>query len=240
MTPPLPILCNSCGYDVTNLANAARGDPTLPCPECGMPISQSLPTPLPTPHQPHTSMLASMARGYLDVYRHPLSVWRRLPVANTTGETSILNALVAGVALAVSGLAHAWINSIEGAMGDVILVLLAGSIAILALTYIIAFIAARFASLKHWRLTNQTFTTVMNHATMLWPSACILSAACLIITDAIFDLSNLPPSLTTPIFVVLLALPPIAVFCATLQGLHALRFANPPQPPPDPSLPSPP
>lgn len=77
------LLCERCGYIIEDL------DQSLPCPECGKPIIESLPQRrVGTPWQQNPSF-RSMAKTWLQTLRHPLKVLDSISFEQT--ETTRLN-----------------------------------------------------------------------------------------------------------------------------------------------------
>ncbi|MGD9692985.1 MAG: hypothetical protein AB7G17_09375 [Phycisphaerales bacterium] len=238
MTPPLPILCSSCGYDITFLADATRADPTLPCPECGASLSGSLPESRSNTYRASDYSLRAMLRVYLDAHLHPIAMWRRAPLNKNTGALWIVNAALAAILLAFIPLTLGLVTGdLVQAAVIALLMFFAAWAVITFLSMLIALLGLITARILRWRVTRETFWVALDRSTLLWP----LSSVLMVVVDRLLEQTSASPQLTFWSALAVSVTPPsLLILTYFLYGLRALRFANPPQPPPDPSLPSPP
>lgn len=232
MTGPLPILCESCGYDVSDLAVAATTDPSILCSECGLAVRDSLPAARPGTAWQQRHSFFNALHTIIDAHVHPRSIWRRVRPESVDfplwTQVSLLVPLPLVVLTALFG----------GLLTAVVLYPMLVTLLLLANLAIAAF-AQLVARVLAWRTSSSTLYAALDHASCYWPSAFALSFLALIST-ALIPSSNAPSSGLAALTLALIALfaPPLLVLAATLLGLRALRYANAPVPTPQPQTPN--
>lgn len=90
----LTLLCERCGYVIEDL------DPDGPCPECGKPISESMPTRPGTPWQQHPS-LRNLVKTWWMTLRHPKRTLDTMSLHDDRGMDLTSASIFVGVGLAV-------------------------------------------------------------------------------------------------------------------------------------------
>ncbi len=229
MPPPLPILCNSCGYDITPLADRARRDPNLPCPECEAKMWRSLPERRHDPRDPPQSLLAHVCREYLDVYRRPFTIWQRIPLDHPAGVLSLLNVALTALLFLCSVPLLIWSQSNAYEAREWCFALLLWTPLTGVILLILADVVAhQLARLSWWRYTRRTLWTVLDRTTMLGPLGCTLTIVTMTILSAVEKAHR--PSLVVPRYALFLtlAITPLLILIPTILALRALRYANPP------------
>lgn len=219
------ILCESCGYDITPLAQSARTTPALLCPECGVAVCDSFPSRRSgTPwQQRHTFMNA--LRTIFDAHFHPCSMWRRVRPESTDFPLWTNVALFVPIPLAL--LCAPFIHIYA-------LVLWAASVVILLLTMLaIVAVAHCVAYVLRWRSPPDMRYAALDHASCYWPSTIALSVILFVsLTYLSFATTLVNDLVVLVLFMLMLLAPPLVVLASTLYGLRALRYANPVTPTP--------
>lgn len=188
MTRPQLLLCESCGYEIGGLAESGN------CPECGRPISDSLPSKRPgSPWQIRRSFPAWLRTNYLMV-RRPREVFDRIRV-DFRGMGSLLftNLLIAGALIS-----SVWIDTLIGfparnvrnAPTQVMILAYAKSAAIgigavgvllFLLTLIEALGIMFFGRRRGWRITGRVACQICAHASVGWILAAAFSLLSLVV-----------------------------------------------------------
>lgn len=160
------LLCERCGYDLGGLGGEARGGA---CPECGLAVSESLPTKRTgTAWQRDPGPLGwFLVNG--SVLLHPLGVWRIVQpaVGNSIGlawQNALAAGMLAGAAMMIPG---------AGAQppADIVYAVvfaLVMALVILLLTGV-EYVGIRFFGRRRgWRVTRGVAAAVCGHASVGW------------------------------------------------------------------------
>lgn len=227
MIPPRPILCDSCAYDITSFADAARADPTIPCPECGNRAFLSLPGyRRGTPWQLELSN-ESFWRTYLLAHTRPRRLWREVRPIPSKGIIWLINiacALLANVLISAIWLCATFgLAAIPYAFHNLFFLLPA----LPFLTVTITLVARLLARVVGWRLPKKTVWTVMDHSTIYWTITIAFSTNLLFAMSPLYSAFPSLESLLDVLFLTAFVLPPLVMFAATLFGLRALRIRKP-------------
>lgn len=260
MTQPLPILCESCGYDATSLETLLPTNPNTPCPECGLRVQDSLPERrIGSPWQVRRS-ISSLYDTALRFATMPRCAWSEVSI-DSRANRSLLNRSLLLISIAWPGayclpgginalLIHTDIRLLFDAC---VLWLLGAAVALLilhTLCYIESLGLRLFARCRNWRTDRHIALAIIAHASAGWWLGPILTLAfLLVVVSSAAMAGGSTDHLLVPVAVLffLQFLLPLLVFeILVYLGFRALRFANfsraapAPQPPPAPPLPSPP
>ncbi len=231
MDAPTPILCSTCGYDVTNLAEPARSSPaTILCSECGAPVALSL------TDQRFTQRLSirKAAGVFLALHLHPITIWKHVPFR--TRGIFLFNAILAAESVMIATNTHTVLTSTGSSCRGDPFVRMDGFLlllfAVLFTTAIISLIASLVSACCRWRIPSQVFWAVIDYATMLWPTGLLLITLAYIALDSL----GLYPASDYEHIIALTSLlfTPSLVLIITLIGLYSLRGVHAPPTPRSP------
>lgn len=262
MTTARPILCESCGYDITSLEHAIDQNLNAPCPECGFRMIASRPEHrYGSPWQQRQS-LTNFFKTASRVVTSPYNAWWNVRIDSRANQRLLSRSLLLASfawpgAFLLPGVIHALFlrSNIPLALyRGVLWLFLAGAALLIlhTLCYIESLGLRFFARRRHWRTDRHIALAVIAHASFGWWLGPILALVLMLIATSIGPLvrSSGAPVIPLPLAALLILihifLPLLAFEFLVYLGFRALRFANypraarAPQPPPAPPLPSPP
>ena len=172
MTPPSNLLCETCGYPLPGPPHAARAA----CPECGRPVTDSLPERRPGAAWQHRTSPGGWTRTAAALARSPGRFFDTLSTRGGPGPDRLyllINACAAGVIAGVLTLAlhrqsplTAWLVGMGTAKG------------VLLFSYVEAAGLWFFSRRRGWRVPFRRAERIVAYASVGWlPAAALLAAA---------------------------------------------------------------
>ncbi len=155
MPESVPVLCESCGYDLSGSERDGL------CGECGAPVSESLPEQRPGSAWQRGGGPVCLVRTAALVARQPRGIWGTVRV-DFVGSLGLLlaNAAVAGLLFGIT--TDRLIGIPAFALGIVVLSM-------------IEFVGLRiFGKRRGWRVSPEVAMTVVGHASAAWMLAAVL------------------------------------------------------------------
>lgn len=158
------LLCEQCGYPLAGLGHAGA------CPECGMPIVESLPAHRSGSPWQRSPSLPSWVHTVAFVLQRPRACWNDVCVESRRSRAMAL--LCAGVAGFLALCPAATLHWRAGATMDAIALLLYGTFAGGAMLFVLTWIErvgiVFFGRRRGWRTTNRVAWAVCGHASVGW------------------------------------------------------------------------
>lgn len=158
------LLCERCGYRLDTLDPA----PGAPCPECGVPIANSLPQRRPgTRWQRRPGPVAWLATNWATL-RRPWRRWEVVRPAPTTG-LLVINCAVVGALLALGLGAPSLLDGYDGEiLGVSAITVFATPFVLFSLSKIEGLGLRVLGARNRWRITKPVANAIVAHASIGW------------------------------------------------------------------------
>lgn len=178
---PSAILCERCGYDLTDLEHRLAIEPAAPCPECGKPIVESLPERREGSAWQRRRSIGPWMATHARTLRRPRSRWAEVRAERGTGlALALVTCGVVGAAwgavVAMSHTAPHRARGLEAGIGVGLLAAAAAWVVLPAMCWIERFGLLFYARRHGWRTTPAVAWSVIGHASIGWALAPIMAA----------------------------------------------------------------